>query len=51
MNSTKKAVDEIIEDLKKIPDRIETVIGTKKITEEVSKILKREITRRISSGI
>lgn len=42
------AIDEIIKDLERIPDKISTVIDVKKIADEVSKELQKKTRTRFS---
>ena len=46
--SSKKVVDEILRDLNRIPKNIETVIDIKKIANQVSQVLQRQMSGRIS---
>lgn len=49
--SSEQAVSEILAELRKIPKEIKTTINMKELSQEVSKILKKQINSRISSGL
>jgi len=46
---TKEVIDELINDLKRIPKKVKTDVDVRALAEEVSKILQRKTTGRFSA--